>query len=42
MKKFKIQLVSVAEQVGLSLTWSETPKTGFLVARLIYKHTLFF
>ena len=24
-------LVSVAEQAGLSLTWSETPKTGFLV-----------
>ena len=22
-------LVSVAEQAGLSLTWSETPKTGF-------------
>ena len=24
-------LVSVAEQAGLSLTWSQTPKTGFLV-----------
>ena len=28
-------IVSVAEQAGLSLTWSETPKTGFLVMRLI-------
>ena len=24
-------IVSVAEQAGLSLTWSQTPKTGFLV-----------
>ena len=29
-----LYLVSVAEQVGFSLTWSETPKTGFLVTRL--------
>ena len=28
-------LVSVAEQTGLSLTWSETPKTGFLAMWLI-------
>ena len=28
-------LVSVAEQAGLSLTWSQTPKTGFLMMRLI-------
>ena len=28
-------LVSEVEQAGLSLTWSETPKTGFLVTRLI-------
>ena len=28
------QLVSVAEQAGLSLAWSQTPKTGFLVPRL--------
>ena len=27
---------SVAEQAGLSLTWSHTPKTDFLVARLFY------
>ena len=27
-------LASVAEQAGLSLTWSETPKTAFLVTRL--------
>ena len=25
------QLISVAEQAGLSLTWSQPPKTGFLV-----------
>ena len=31
-----LYLVSVAEQAGLSLTWLETPKTGFLVTRLIY------
>ena len=29
-------LVSVAEQAGLSLTWSETPKTGFLVTGSLY------
>ena len=29
-------LVSVAEQTGLNLTWSQTPKTGFLVTRLYY------
>ena len=29
-------LVSVAAQAGLSLTWSETPKTGFLVTWLIF------
>ena len=28
-------LVSVAEQNGLSLIWSETPKTGFVVTWLI-------
>ena len=26
---------SVAAQTGLSLPWSQTPKTGFLVTRLI-------
>ena len=31
------QLVSVADQAGLSLTWLHTPKTGFLVTRLIYE-----
>ena len=30
-----LYLASVAAQAGLSLTWSETPKTGFLVAWLI-------
>ena len=30
-----LYLASVAEQAGLSLTWSETPKTGFLVKWLI-------
>ena len=33
-KLSRLQLASVAEQAGLSLTWSETPKTGFLVAWL--------
>ena len=28
-----LYLVSVAEQVGLNLTFSETPKTGFLARR---------
>ena len=26
----------MAAKAGLSLTWSETPKTGFLVIRLIF------
>ena len=30
------QLVSVAEETGLSPTLSETPKTGFLASRPIY------
>ena len=30
-----LYLVSVAAQAGLSLTWSQTPKTGFLMTRLI-------
>ena len=30
----RIQLASVAEQTDLNLTWSQTPKTGFLVTRL--------
>ena len=30
------QQVSVAEQAGLNLTLSETPKTGFVATRLIY------
>ena len=29
------ELISSAEQAGLSLTWSEIPKTGFLMTRLI-------
>ena len=28
-------LVSVAEQADLSLTWSDTPKTGYLATRHI-------
>ena len=32
-----LQQFSVAVQPGLCLTWSETPKTGFLTTRLIYK-----
>ena len=34
----KISSLQLAEQVGLSLTWSQTPKTWFLVTRLIYYH----
>ena len=33
-------LVSSAEQTGLSLTWSQTTKTGFLVTKLI-SHDIF-
>ena len=32
----RLQLVSVVAQAGLNLTWSQTPKTGFLVTRLIW------
>ena len=32
----RFYLVSVAEQDSLCLAWSQTPKIGFLVARLIY------
>ena len=39
---FTIQLVPVAEQAGLSLIWSQTPKTGFLVTRLNYRPVIFF
>ena len=31
-----LYLASVAGQAGLCLTWSQTPKTGFLMRRLIY------
>ena len=34
-----LYLFSVAAQAGLSLPWSQTPKTGFLVTRL--KYTIF-
>ena len=30
-----LYLAFVAAQAGLSLIWSQTPKTGFLVTRLI-------
>ena len=33
-----LQLVSIAEQAGLSFTWSETLNTGFLMTRLYYKY----
>ena len=33
-----LSLVSVAEQAGLNLTMSQTPKTGFLVTRLSLCH----
>ena len=37
----RLYLVSEAEQTGSSLTWSKTPKTGFLVTRLKYQRYLF-
>ena len=33
----KLWLVTVAEQAGLSITWSKTPMTGFLVTWLNYE-----
>ena len=37
-----LMLASVADQAGLSLTWSETPKTGFLVTRLkLFQYSTF-
>ena len=33
-KILNLYLASEAEQPGLSLTWSQTPKTGFLVTVL--------
>ena len=36
-----LYLASVAEQAGLSLNWSQTRKTGFLMTRLIYFMSLF-
>ena len=35
-KIWSLYLASVDAQVGLSLHWSQTPKTGILVTRLIY------
>ena len=32
----RLWLASVTEQAGFSLTWSEIPKTGFLVTSLVY------
>ena len=34
-------LASVAVQADLSFTWSQTPKTSFLVTRLIYNYDTF-
>ena len=34
----RLYLVSVADQAGLRLSWSQTPKTGFLVTWFIYHH----
>ena len=36
MCNFKTQLVSVAEQTDLSLNCLQTPKTGFVMTRLIW------
>ena len=30
------KLVSIAEHTGLSINWSQTPKTGFVVTWLLY------
>ena len=38
VKLSSLYLVSTAVQSGLSFTWSETPKTGFFVKRLIYAY----
>ena len=38
----RLQLASEAKQAGLSLIWSETPKTGFLMMWLILKGKLCF
>ena len=37
-----LKLVSVVEKAGLSLTWSHTRGTGFLVIKLKYMYTIFF
>ena len=34
IQNFKTLVRPLAQQSGLSLTWSQTPKTGFLVTRL--------
>ena len=39
-KSSRLYLASEAEQAGLSLTWSQTPKTGFLVTWLISTNVL--
>ena len=33
-----LYIASVATKAGLCLTWSQTPKTGFLMARLYYMY----
>ena len=35
-----LYLASVAAQAGLSLPWSQTPKTGFLVTKLNYSNVI--
>ena len=35
-KLSRLKLASIAVQAGLSLTWLQTPKTGFLVMWLIF------
>ena len=37
----RLELVAVAEQASLSLTWSETLKTGFLMTWLIFEKQVF-
>ena len=38
----RLELVFVVERAGLSLTWSHSPGTAFLVIRLKYMYTIFF
>ena len=40
-KNVRLWLASEDEQAGLSLNWSQTPKAGFLVPRLVWSCIVF-